>query len=91
MLRDLFSHPFCSQEKHFLRKDLTLNPWMGSGTLILDGWQMMTKYGAIISSSRIEDTENLMSCVLFCVLGVFYLFAGLLCFMFCSSIELSWF
>lgn len=43
------------------------------------------------SSSRIEDTESLISCVLFCVLGVFCLFAGLLCFMFCSSIKLSWF
>ncbi len=64
---------------------------MGSGNpnseWVADDDKIQSDY----SSSQIEDTESLMSWVLFCVLGVFCLFAGLSCLMFCSSIELCWF
>lgn len=51
---------------------------MGSGNpnseWVADDDKIQSDY----SSSQIEDTESLMSWVLFCVLGVFCLFAGLL-------------
>jgi hypothetical protein len=50
-------------------------------------WQKTSKYGIVIHHELLRVPQVLMFIIIFCVLGVFYLFVGLLCLMF--ALQLS--